>query len=434
MKLRKLFILVLALAMILINCISVYADDEQIPEEMFGKWAVDEIVDEFGDPTGESTLYCIVRGDFSNTATLNSDLAVVVFYDVFQGFSFRLLEYYKSKATYLSNSELSLKTKIDEEISEYKLYGSSPNGDLHLTYLENSNVPNMDSIEDIAEWYNTASKSIEDYHSFFNTFSEEDEIRCIIYIDNSKYNFTLPTNGFSELAVPLVYENANALYENGYYEEALELFQVVGNYEDSSEKAIECNRKLLGPSLTVLLNPTTMGYVENEMDYIDYYKSHFAPLTSEELYAFLDDNKTCVYISSFQPSGEDAPGWQLKKYSLNEEQTIGTYYLYKTDTTGPSAHIAKPTIGTYERIFRDSGATSKIELDNDVFYGFIGDVKHSIHQIIPVSDNLYILTNDYGGGDTSIRLLITLPENLEGSTDFNSIIEYINENVMPDFS
>lgn len=149
-------------------------------------WTVEQTVDEFGDITEDSAnvMRTAICGDFSNTATSSSELAGYIFIRANErkthySVVIRLLEYGDTPATYLSSDaeNLILKTKVGDTISEYQLTGTSPNGDLLLGIEE----------------YNYAGDE------FFRTLYEGNDIRCIIYIGNSQYNFTVECGNFTTL-------------------------------------------------------------------------------------------------------------------------------------------------------------------------------------------------------------------------------------------
>ena len=141
-------------------------------------WVLDYYVDEFGDKTDTPHIKCVIEGDFSNTATASSDLTVVVFYDFKSEFpfSFRLLEYGDHKATYLSGDEITFKMKIDDKVTTTELVGLAPNGDMVFS-------PNDFTQGDLL-------------HTLLP--KDAQDVRCIITIGNSKYNFTIPSAGFRD--------------------------------------------------------------------------------------------------------------------------------------------------------------------------------------------------------------------------------------------
>ncbi len=137
-------------------------------------WDTDYYVDAFGDPTDEAYMYAVVDGTFSNTATMGSNLQVVIYYSNC-AFSFRLLEYRDVKATFSKYDDINIQIKDSWGVSDlWELYGSAPNGDIYDTdtYI-----------------------SSQIYHDL--TISKM-EVPAIITIGSSTYKFTIPLEGFEE--------------------------------------------------------------------------------------------------------------------------------------------------------------------------------------------------------------------------------------------
>ncbi len=152
------------------------AADNREDTGVFGDWFVEEYVDEFGDSTGSSFCYTICDGTFENSATSGSDLIAGVYFDSYhEAFSIRLLEYSETKASYLSDADITVKCKVEDYTFEDILIGTPPNGDLVL------------------------SSSSAGYKNLYRYLGEGKEIRTVIYIDNSKYNFTISGKGFKEV-------------------------------------------------------------------------------------------------------------------------------------------------------------------------------------------------------------------------------------------
>lgn len=189
--------LILALVMCLFLCacgVNMAETSESTPEsitevppepELITNWDVGQIVDEFGDVVADSNSYITspISGNFSNTATTDSDLDGYIFLvpdenNLHYSVCFRLFEYENHIVTYLPSDEenIILKTKVGDTITEYQLTGSSPNGDLILS--------NRD-----LEYYGA--------DTFFETLYNGDDIRCIIYIGTSQYNFTVESSNFA---------------------------------------------------------------------------------------------------------------------------------------------------------------------------------------------------------------------------------------------
>lgn len=146
-------------------------------------WVLDYYVDDFGDKTDTPHIKCMIEGDFSNTATMSSDLTVVIFYDFKRPyelgscpFSFRLIEYGDHRATYQSDDKITLKMKLGDEVRTSELHGVAPNGDLIFT-------PDDFTVGDLL-------------HALLA--KDTSDVRCIITIGNSQYNFTIPSAGFSD--------------------------------------------------------------------------------------------------------------------------------------------------------------------------------------------------------------------------------------------
>ena len=201
-------------------------NNESIVIEAKGAWTIDEYVDDFGDGIGIKYAKSIAEGTFSNSATNNSSLSVIVFFDPgLYEFSFRLLEYNKSMATYYDNDLLRLLFKFDDDIEEHLIQGDPPNGDLCLS--ANKEVDMAETImdefsEDPEQWllkYKldknslfqlmdvtiNPEKSCGYYHLYDNLMAGNDA-RCVIYVGSSKYSFTIPADGFSD-AIRVLYED-----------------------------------------------------------------------------------------------------------------------------------------------------------------------------------------------------------------------------------
>ena len=184
------------------------ADTAGLEDDSIGSWENTEVVDEFGDATGESAIRSVVSGTFSNTATAESDLTVVAFitmgvpayssdfisdnatlisntltyptsaYNV----QFRLLEYDKTPATHLKSDNMILKTKVGEDVEEYTLIGNEDNSDL----LVNPVIMGETGFERNGEL-------------LLKDLYEGNDVRCIVEIGSSKYKFTLEAGNFQKI-------------------------------------------------------------------------------------------------------------------------------------------------------------------------------------------------------------------------------------------
>ena len=210
---------IVALFLAFIICFSLCACGEQKGSET---WSITKTVDEFGDIT-ENSVELITgsfTGTFSNTATPGSDLTVIVIIGEKAKFNhylvgFDLKEYNNTNATYLSSDVKTFKMKINDEVITMDLDGLSPNGTL---YLSGKNY----------EWEGDL---------LFNELFKGNDVKCIINIGHSEYNFTLTSDNFISVC-----------NENGYGEgiteltvgEALNmLLEDSGEYTEIAEECIE---------------------------------------------------------------------------------------------------------------------------------------------------------------------------------------------------
>ena len=93
-------------------------------------WETVEIVDEFGDSTGESVIRTFAKGTFSNSATANSDLIVKVV-DYGDGIAFDLYEYSSPPAAKLCYDgcfgNISIK-RANGDIETYEVFAPKSGG------------------------------------------------------------------------------------------------------------------------------------------------------------------------------------------------------------------------------------------------------------------------------------------------------------------
>ena len=216
-------ILCATLSLMIATAIPSYAESitqQNNDNTLQGGWTIATVVDEFGDiveDSDEIILKSFAEGDFSNTATAKSDLLVEVYDTIFEGnhvFYFTLLEYGKTAAAYSTSSEITLKTKVDNTITAYTLKGNAPNGNIYL------GINNTDG------------------NDIFNHLYAGYDVRCIIYIDNSQYNFTISSNGFNELCAE-AQEKLDAVNEKNRIKDISSVVTNILNSEDGSVKLLE---------------------------------------------------------------------------------------------------------------------------------------------------------------------------------------------------
>ena len=153
-------------------------------------WKVATIVDEFGDPveaTDEKAVFYSFSGDFSNTATNSSPLTGAVYVtETKEGLkiiSFKLNEYGDVPIAFTNADELSIKYKVDDVVFEYSLGGTAPSSDL---------------VMDIVSTGDLTPKSNE---LFFQQLCRGKDIKCIIRIGHSQYNFNIKGEGIKNACV-----------------------------------------------------------------------------------------------------------------------------------------------------------------------------------------------------------------------------------------
>ncbi len=204
MKKTMLFLVLFLLLLSVIGCGSPDASSEGTPapevqattpaetaapkvvEDNTEKWFIARQVDAFGDEVSNSNLVMIktsVKGTFTNSVTQNSPL-VVDAVDIVGGcikgglhaFSFQLKEYDGSVlASIFSSSAASMKIKVGDTILDYPLDAQEGTGTVYLG-MQNAKGDEL-----------------------FNFLYQGYDVRCIITIDHTQYNFTLPAEGFVQV-------------------------------------------------------------------------------------------------------------------------------------------------------------------------------------------------------------------------------------------
>ena len=155
-------------------------------------WEIVDIVDDFGDKTGDSCIVGTFLGSFSNTATSDSDLTVnVIIYPLGDPVTIdgqyankpvvmfiRLLEYGTVPATYLESDleavrylgyVATVKTRVAGVDASYEFTGSPPNGDFKF----------------------------QGDGGIFRDLHDGNDVNTIIDIGSSKYKFVMNCEGFA---------------------------------------------------------------------------------------------------------------------------------------------------------------------------------------------------------------------------------------------
>ena len=147
-------------------------------------WTSTLTTDEFGDVTEDSVtaISGTFYGTFSNTATSGSELTVDMSfikkeaYNHYQIFV-DLKEYNDTNAVYHSSDSVTFKMKIGGEITSISMQGKAPNGTLVAG----------------SQQYGWGG----DY--LYNALYNGEDVRCIITIGSSEYNFTVTSDNFASV-------------------------------------------------------------------------------------------------------------------------------------------------------------------------------------------------------------------------------------------
>ena len=163
-----------------------------------GNWSLADGKDEFGDVvSGNESIATNIDGTFSNSATTDSELLVYInvkrdnpkkHYNV----AFRLLEYGNNQITISDGALITLKTKLENgKVKEY-----------YNEEAEEENDPfdrNEKKFPDLLYSKNSFTVFDEKGDEFVKDLETNKLIKCVVYIDNSKYSFQVESGNFSEL-------------------------------------------------------------------------------------------------------------------------------------------------------------------------------------------------------------------------------------------
>lgn len=332
-------------------------------------WSVQQTVDEFGDVTADSAtvIEAPISGDFSNTATASSELSGYVRFTKKPNSDhyiaqFVLLEYNNTPATYNSGDSLSMKVKIGDTITDLTLTGEAPNGSLFLGI----------SAFDYAADY------------LFDELYLGLDLRCIIYIGSSQYNFTIACDNFTELCDAEGFPMAPAQMT---VKEAVDIF-VTEN----------------GPYMGAAVDIFTNG-IEN-----------FEIANTDELTTALYGNFFEIQIDDF------APYWTIKNYDNSTTSQIAfmEYNAYGRGFEDTSESISR---GDYE--FRT---------DNNLMTVVFGGGITESYQVRKLSDDVFVTyePNDNGEYIIPAKLMIRYNDVVSSTTDvYDNMLPYIQNTLIP---
>lgn len=187
-------------------------------------WTTSLSVDEFGDVTDDSETLLVypIEGTFTNTATENDELGGSLCFrrhpnKLHYVMEIKLEEYKNTPVTFYSGDDLILKTKDVGDISEYKLDGEAPDSNLYLGINPDSTGGNTGADNILSSLY------------------QGNDVRCIIEIGSSTYNFTIESKGFDKIC-----------QENGFIPTTeKDFFKVVMGIEDPMKEVLQICTELM---------------------------------------------------------------------------------------------------------------------------------------------------------------------------------------------
>jgi len=331
-------------------------------------WSVQQTVDEFGDVTADSAtvIEAPISGDFSNTATASSELSGYVRFakkpnsDHYIA-QFVLLEYNDTPATYTSGDKLTMKVKIGDTVTDFKLTGEVPNGSLFL------GVPDFDYAADY----------------LFDELYLGWDLRCIIYIGSSQYNFTIECSNFVELCDAEGFPMAPA--------------------QMTAKEAVD---------IMVTENAQYMGaavnFFTNNIDNLEIVNT--------------DELTTALYGNFFEIQIDDfAPYWTVQNYD-NNTRTQMVYLKYNAYGRSYEATSTSTTNGP--------GFTTEANLLTMIYKN--GSTQSS--QVRKLSDDIFVTyePNDNGTYVIPAQLMIRYNDSINGTKDvYDIMLPYIQNNLIP---
>lgn len=330
---------------------NIETEESTSPVKENNVWSAQQTTDEFGDITDDSvsTISASFIGTFSNTATAESDLTVNVSFiqksaDGHYAAYFSLLEYNDHAATYLDSDSILLKVKIDGNTSEYTLSGIAPNGELSL------GEDNLDYGADI----------------IYNALYQGREVRCIIAIGSSSYNFALQSENFASVCQNLGYKEA------------------------AGEMTV---RDCIEMYLT-----DTVGEWRIPYDCMNEKKDIIETITPEEYMESVGQYYLEIYIGMLIPDkNRFYPEWYVIESAEDGLRRV-MYYGYDTDTHHRSYDERQPK----EAVLRSSNDGLLRESFNDI---------NSDYACYKISDNIYMQCLKTEDGDFRVsRIVIPCPD------------------------
>ena len=362
-------------------CLSLFACGTTNSENNNSTWSIKETVDEFGDITENSVsvISGTFNGTFSNTATADSELTVIVSFSKKSGLNhyivgFDLKEYNNTNATFVSGDSKKFKMKKDDKITTMNLNGESPNGTLYLG----------------TEDYTWSGDLV------FNELLNGNDVRCIIEIGSSQYNFTI------------ISDNLRALCDkNSIFAGAAEL-----TVKEAVNILLEDNGQYIGGS----------------QNCINKNFESFEIMKTEEIKESLNGFFLNISVSGYSPVGDYAfPFWSVEKYSPNNNQFT---YLASYDVNSSNGKTALRAIkeGKFLAAYKNYRYKSPHEtvheasFENDLFTWTSENMTFTF-QCRKVTDEIFLLcTKDENGNFYPSDLLFSCEG--EEKNDLVKAVEY----------
>lgn len=354
---------ILAFLLVLVLIFSSHAYADNIDNNI---WHTQQTVDEFGDVTEDSItiLETFFSGSFSNTATSGDDLCGVLRFCKKPDSNHYLaqivlMEYNNSPALCNSWDSLSMKIKVDDTIIDLRPTITEPNGGLYLG----------------AERYDYSGDFL------FNQLYSGNDLRCIVNIGNSKYNFNVPCGNFAELCDSLEFPVAPGQMTA---KEAVEIF-VTDNG----------------------------SYMANAANFFTYNTEAFEVANSAELEDTLHGNFFEISIDTF------APYWTIKNYD-NSKRTQVAYLMYQT--------YGRSYENTENKVEREYST------ENDLLTIIFHTGKREYFQVRKLTDDIYITYEPDNNGSYTKPDELMLRYNDEVTSSYsiyNDMLPSILENLIP---
>lgn len=382
-KTKKLFALIMILMMsvciVACNNDSTNATTGESANDENGAWSTSLSVDEFGDVTddSETLLTYPINGTFSNTATEEDELGGNLCFrrhpnKLHYVMEICLKEYGDTPVTFYENDSIVLKTKINDAISEYKLDGEAPDGNLYLGIN-----PEMTGGETGAD-------------ALLNTLYNGNDVRCIIEINSSQYNFTIESVGFDKVCK-----------ENDFLPtQDKDFFKVVMGIDDPVKQVLQIGLELMENNFTnqELYNAILNSYLNTD-----------ALLTTEEIkekikgsmlqFDIIEANDLGYSISSFRedhpevnPSGKSYTNVESNKYSEDMYHSFGFMQSPSRDVGISSFDSSCSFFG--EEQFLTSGDHNDTINIKDNKMTFIGSGYEYDRYFNEVEDGVYLFLNE----------------------------------------